>query len=153
MIFINSFNQTLYLLKKNSIQFETKISTSCKGMGCQEGSFQTPIGLHTITSKIGEGLTLGTLFKYRRPTSKIITNIPSDDADYITTRIIRLAGLENGLNQNDSVDSYRRYIYIHGTPHKDKLGFAKSHGCIRMSDEDIVELFDQVDVGSLVFID
>jgi len=153
MIFINSSNQTLYLLKQNSIQFESKISTSCNGMGCREGSFQTPIGLHTITSKIGEGLAPGTLFKHRRPTSKIIDYTPSDDKDYITTRIMRLGGLENGFNQNDNVDSYKRYIYIHGTPHKDKLGLSKSHGCIRMRDEDIVELFNQVDVGTLVFID
>ena len=80
MIFINSSNQTLYLLKQNSIQFKSKISTSCNGMGCKEGSFQTPIGLHTITSKIGEGLAPGTLFKHRRPTNKIIDYIPSDDA-------------------------------------------------------------------------
>ena len=153
MIFINSSNQTLYLLKQNSIQFKRKISTSCSGMGCAEGSFQTPIGLHTITSKIGEGLAPGTLFKHRRPTNKIIDYIPSDDEDYITTRIIRLGGLENGLNQNDNVDSYKRYIYIHGTPHKDKLGLSKSHGCIRMCDEDIVKLFNQVDIGTLVFID
>ena len=71
----------------------------------------------------------------------------------ITTRIIRLGGLENGLNQNDNVDSYKRYIYIHGTPHKDKLGLSKSHGCIRMCDKDIVELFNKVDIGTLVFID
>ena len=153
MIFINSYNQTLYLLKQNSIQFKSKISTSCNGMGCKEGSFQTPIGLHTITSKIGEGLAPGTLFKHRRPTNRIIDCIPRDDADYITTRIIRLGGLENGINQNDNVDSYKRYIYIHGTPHKDKLGLSKSHGCIRMCDEDIVKLFKQVDVGTLVFID
>ena len=153
MIFINSFNQTLYLLKQNSIQFKTKISTSSNGMGCAEGSFRTPIGLHTITSKIGEGLALGTLFEHRKPTNKVIDNIPDDDADYITTRIIRLGGLEDGFNQNDNVDSYKRYIYIHGTPHRDNLGLAKSHGCIRMCDEDIVALFNQVDVGTLVFID
>ena len=105
------------------------------------------------TSKLGEGLAPGTLFKQRRPTNKIIDYIPGDDEDYITTRIIRLGGLENGFNQNDNVDSYRRYIYIHGTPHKDKLGLSKSHGCIRMCDEDIVELFNQVEVGTLVFID
>ena len=122
-------------------------------MGCREGSFQTPIGLHTITSKIGEGLAPGTLFEHRKPTNKVIDNIPDDDADYITTRIIRLGGLEDGLNHNDNVDSYKRYIYIHGTPHKDKLGHKITWLYKNVCDEDIVKLFNLVDIGTLVFID
>ena len=102
---------------------------------------------------IGKGLPAGTLFKNRRPTKKVIKKIPLDNSDYITSRILRLNGLEEGKNKGDNVDSYNRYIYIHGTPHSNTLGSKQSQGCIRMSDSAVIKLFDLVDQNTLVLID
>lgn len=153
MIFVNSSNQTLYLFKNNSLIFESKVSTSIHGMGCKMNSFKTPTGLHKVSSMIGRGLPAGTLFKNRRPTEKVVKKIPMDNSDYITSRILRLNGLEEGKNKGGDVDSYNRYIYIHGTPHCNKLGSKQSQGCIRMSDSDVIKLFDLVDHKTLVLID
>ena len=153
MIFVNSTNQTLYLLKDNSLIFESRISTSKHGMGCRMNSFKTPTGLHRVSSMLGKGLPVGTLFKNRRPTEKVIRKIPLDNSDYITSRILRLNGLEEGKNMGGDVDSYNRYIYIHGTPHCNTLGSKQSQGCIRMSDRDVIKLFDLVDQKTLVLID
>lgn len=153
MIFINTTNQRLYLLDNYEIKYVFSISTSLNGTGCLEDSYKTPIGLHTVVSKIGNGLPAGTLFKNRRPTKKIINYLPTDTYDYITSRIIRLSGLEDDINRGSNVDTYNRYIYIHGTPHTDQLGEPKSHGCIRMSDNDVITLFDCVKYKTLVLID
>ena len=153
MIFVNSSNQTLYLFKHDSLIFESKISTSKYGMGCRMNSFKTPTGLHSVSSMLGRGLPAGTLFKNRRPTEKVIKKIPLDNLDYITSRILRLNGLEEGKNRGGDVDSYNRYIYIHGTPHLNTLGSRQSQGCIRMSDRDVIKLFDLVDQKTLVLID
>ena len=153
MIFINTKKQKLYLLVNHKIKYEFSISSSYKGTGCQVDSNQTPIGLHTVISKIGNGLPAGTLFKNRRPTKKIINYLPADKYDYITSRIIRLSGLEDKINKGGEVDTYNRYIYIHGTPHIDKLGQPESHGCIRMSDNDVITLFNSIKYKTHVLID
>ena len=153
MIFVNSSNQTLYLFKDDRLIFESKVSTSKYGMGCRMNSLKTPTGLHSVSSMFGKGLPAGTLFKNRRPTEKIIKEIPLDNSDYITSRILRLNGLEEGKNRGGDVDSYNRYIYIHGTPHCNTLGSKQSQGCIRMSDTDVIKLFDLVDLKTLVLID
>ena len=153
MIFVNSSNQTLYLFKDDSLVFKSKISTSKYGMGCKMNSYKTPTGLHRVSSMIGKGLPVGTLFKNRRPTKKVIKKIPLDNSDYITSRILRLNGLEEGKNKGDNVDSYYRYIYIHGTPYSNTLGSKQSQGCIRMSDSAVIKLFDLVDQNTLVLID
>ncbi len=152
MIFINSENQKLHLVKNNDIVFESDISTSRYGLGCISDSYKTPVGLHLVSSMIGDGLPVGTLFNNRVASSKIINYIPHDDDDYITSRIIRLSGLEEGTNKGGNVDTFDRYIYIHGTPHSDKLGRAESHGCIRMSDADVIKLYNLVNLRELVLI-
>ena len=153
MIFVNSSNQKLYLFKDDTLIFESKISTSKHGMGCKMNSLKTPTGLHRVSTMLGEGLPAGTLFKNRIPTEKVIKKIPLDNSDYITSRILRLNGLEEGKNKGGDVDSYNRYIYIHGTPHCDTLGSKQSQGCIRMSDTDVIKLFNLVDLKTLVLID
>ena len=153
MIFVNSSNQKLYLFKDDTLIFESKISTSKHGMGCKMNSLKTPTGLHRVSTMLGEGLPAGTLFKNRVPTEKFIKKIPLDNSDYITSRILRLNGLEEGKNRGGDVDSYNRYIYIHGTPHCNTLGSKQSQGCIRMSDTDVIKLFDLVDLKTLVLID
>ena len=153
MIFINSSKQTLYLFKEDNLIFESKVSTSKYGMGCKMNSYKTPTGLHSVSSMIGKGLPAGTLFRNRKPTEKVIKKMPLDNSDYITSRILRLNGLEEGKNKGGDVDSYNRYIYIHGTPHCNTLGSKQSQGCIRMSDRAIIKLFDLVNQETLVLID
>lgn len=153
MIFVNSCNQTLYYFRDNILVNQFRISTSIHGMGCRMNSYKTPTGLHNIAAMIGHGLPIGTLFKHRKPTNEVIKEIPKDNRDYITTRILRLNGLEEGKNKGGNVDSYNRYIYIHGSPYHNKLGSKQSEGCIRMSDNDVVELFKLVNNKTLVLID
>ena len=153
MIFINSSNQTLYLFREDNLIFESKVSTSKYGMGCKMNSYKTPTGLHSVSSMIGKGLPAGTLFRNRKPTEEVIKKTPLDNSDYITSRILRLNGLEEGKNKGGDVDSYNRYIYIHGTPHCNTLGSKQSQGCIRMSDRAIIKLFDLVNQDTLVLID
>jgi lipoprotein-anchoring transpeptidase ErfK/SrfK len=131
------------------------VSTAANGVGEQTGSHCTPRGRHRIAEKIGADAPLGTAFKSRVPTGEIWT--PELDAefpgrDWILTRILWLEGLEPGTNQGGSVDSHGRFIYIHGTNEEHKLGTPASHGCIRMKNEDVAELFKLVPVGTEVRI-
>jgi lipoprotein-anchoring transpeptidase ErfK/SrfK len=115
-------------------------------------SGQTPVGWHRIWMRIGSGAPLGTVFKARRPTGQIRPDAPPSHGDWITTRILWLEGLEPGLNQGSDVDTRRRYIYIHGTPHTSDLGKPVSAGCVRMEGRDILTLFSRVRIGDPVFI-
>ncbi len=147
--------QRLYLLQEGRLLKAYPVSTSAFGPGSLEGSNQTPLGLHRVRAKIGEGEPLGMVFKGRRPTGHIAQileepiDVPEDD---ITTRILWLEGLEPGINQGGEVDSYRRYIYIHGTPEEGLIGRPASHGCVRMTNEDVLDLFERLDEGALVYI-
>ena len=132
-----------------------RISTAANGSGCEWGSFQTPRGLHRIRLKIGEGCPINTVFVGRRPTGEVFSPaIPHDskNRDWILSRILWLEGLVPKLNRGGSVDTLRRHIYIHGTADEHQLGMPVSHGCIRMANSDVIDLFDRVNTGSLVTI-
>lgn len=131
------------------------VSTAANGAGEQSGSYCTPRGRHRIAEKIGAGAPLYAAFKSRQPTGEIWT--PGLDAahparDWILSRILWLEGLEPGKNQGDAVDTHDRYIYIHGTNEEHKIGTPASHGCIRMKNADVAQLFDLVEVGTEVRI-
>ncbi|MBF0186357.1 MAG: L,D-transpeptidase [Magnetococcales bacterium] len=129
------------------------ISTGSAGFGTKDGSGMTPTGLHRIAARIGEGEPLGMVFKGREATGEQLKiGTPPPPGDWITTRILRLEGCQPGHNQGSGCDSFERYIYIHGTPHTGSLGRPDSHGCIRMADEDVCELFDRVHVGTPVLV-
>jgi hypothetical protein len=147
--------QRLTLYEEGTPIAEYLVSTAIKGVGEKNGSEQTPRGLHEIRAMIGSGAPLGAVFRGRRPTGEICT--PEllhnhSKRDWITTRILWLRGLEPGINRFGNVDTMRRYIYIHGTPWEDLIGSPASHGCIRMRNDDIVELFDRVAAGTRVLI-
>ena len=151
-------NQTLSLFEKSSMpsctdeyKFLKKFpcSTSRFGIGQIEGSNCTPLGLHCIAEKIGDGLPAGTVFKARQPIGHTSKGIP--DAK-ITTRILWLEGLEPGLNRGGNVDSHARYIYIHGTGDQSTIGTPSSCGCIHLADADIIPLFEKLPSGTLVWI-
>jgi L,D-transpeptidase YbiS len=131
------------------------VSTASKGAGCASGSFCTPVGLHRVRAKIGQGLPVNAVFVRRRPTGEIFSPAMGalyPDRDWILSRILWLQGLEPGVNRGPGVDTLRRFIYIHGTNEEQRIGQPASHGCIRMRNHDIVELFDRVPVGALVRI-
>ncbi len=148
-------SQRLYLLKNQSLLKEFIVSTSRFGIGSQLDSYKTPVGAHQIAECIGDGCELFEIFEGREATGKIadiVVEKKSSELDLILTRILRLRGLEANKNCGDGVDSYDRYIYIHGTHEEGLLGIPASHGCIRMANTDVKELFEQVTEGVFVYI-
>ncbi len=147
-IVVSVARQTLRLLDDaGSLLREYRVSTGKAGVGEVAGSFRTPRGRHLIRAKIGRGAPENTIFVRRRPTGEVWS--PEFGAlhpgrDWILTRILWLSGCEPGRNRLGNVDTMRRYIYIHGTPDGVEMGVPGSHGCIRMRNADIVELFDRV---------
>jgi len=150
-------NQKLYLLDANlQIVQEYPISSSAFGIGNRSGSFQTPLGEHIIIEKIGEHAPMMEVFIGRKPQgilSDLVDQGVELPEDIITSRIMWLKGKEPGRNEGGDVDSYLRYIYIHGTSDEDKIGSPASHGCIRMKNADVIELFELVDTGYPVYIE
>ena len=131
------------------------VSTALKGAGEQKNSYCTPRGRHVIRAKIGEGAPINSVFRGRRPTGEIWTpelGAQYPGRDWILTRILWLSGCEPGFNRLGNVDSMQRYIYIHGTPDSEPMGQPGSHGCVRMRNRDVIELFDLVPVGIPVTI-
>jgi lipoprotein-anchoring transpeptidase ErfK/SrfK len=131
------------------------ISSSRHGAGERNGSFCTPRGLHVIRAKIGAGQPVNTVFVRRRPTGEIYDSdlaAQHPGRDWILTRILWLSGCEVGFNRLGDVDTMRRYIYIHGTPDSVVLGQPGSIGCIRMHNNDLLDLFERVQVGDSVTI-
>lgn len=131
------------------------VSTAANGAGEMFGSFCTPRGKHIIRARIGAGQPENTVFVGRRPTGEIYTpelGAQFPGRDWILTRILWLSGCETGFNRLGKSDTMRRYIYIHGTPDSVQLGMADSHGCIRMRNTDLIELFDLVPAGTAVEI-
>lgn len=143
--------QRLFLKDKDRLLGSYPISTSKYGIGSKSDSNRTPLGRHRIVSKIGRNACPGTIFKRRRNTGKT-ARINKGGGDSITTRILRLEGLENGVNKGKGIDSFQRCIYIHGTPEEQLIGKPASHGCIRMRNRDIIELFNLVKRNTLVKI-
>jgi len=148
-------SQQLILSQADTIVKSYRVSTAKNGPGEIFGSECTPRGRHMIRAKIGENAALNTVFVGRRATGEqynadLQARFPK--RDWILTRLLWLSGLEPGLNRLGNVDTMRRYIYIHGCPDKDPMGIPSSHGCIKMRNLDVIELFDQVPVNTSVFI-
>lgn len=153
-VVIEISKQKLSLFNRTGLVKSYPVSTSKYGIGNQSGSNKTPLGLHRIISKIGRNAHIGTIFKKRRNTGKTVTvyRKQAKAVDLITTRILRLEGLEPGVNKGKGIDSFKRCIYIHGTPEEWLIGRPASHGCIRMKNRDIIELFNLVRKNTLVEI-
>lgn len=153
-IIINIELQSLDFIDNNEI-LHYPISSAKNGVGQENGSFCTPLGKHIIRAKIGAGQPLNTVFVKRRPTGEIYTpelGAKFPGRDWILTRILWLSGCERGFNRLGSVDTMRRYIYIHGSPDSVEMGKPGSIGCIRMHNHDLLELFDSVAAGTEVEI-
>ena len=138
--------QKIFLIERNKISFEADVSTSKYGIGHEEGSFKTPVGVHCISKKIGKDQPKYTVFKGRKPTKNKYDLESIPDEDLITSRIIWLDDIDPKIN------ILSRYIYIHGTPHEEDIGTPASHGCIRMKNDEIINLFESVNLGMPVII-
>ena len=146
--------QEMALLEKGEISAVFAISTSKNSPSCLADSYGTPTGLHAVADKIGADAPEGTVFKGRVSTGQVYDQVSTEDAErnLITSRILRLRGLEIGKNCGEGRDSYDRYIYIHGSNHENRIGQPFSGGCVEMLNADVIELFDQVDEGDLIWI-
>ena len=153
-IYVSVGEQRMYLYEGKSLTDVFVISTSAYGVNSVKNSFGTPLGLHKIADKIGDDAAIGTVFIGRENTGKLFSEYPDwKDRGYVTTRIIRLKGLELGKNLGGDCDTYDRYIYIHGIPNELKIGKPSTHGCIGMLNREIVYFYKKIKADSLVLID
>ncbi|MFO8153172.1 L,D-transpeptidase family protein [Thioalkalivibrio sp.] len=148
--------QRLYVVDRGHPPEHYPVSTAANGVGNREGSGQTPLGLHRVARRIGDAAPAGTVFRGRVATGEIapVLTDPGQHGpgDRITSRILWLEGLEAGHNRGGKLDSFGRYIYIHGTDEEGRIGTPASHGCVRMRNADIIALFPRVPLHSLVLI-
>ncbi len=147
--------QKIYLLKDQQLYKQFSVSTSRFGVGQKQDSNKTPIGIHCVAEKIGADAQCGEIFNARQRTHQqacIEEKEISTKEDCITSRILWLSGLEAGVNKGADVDSHARYIYIHGTHEEGLVGQPASIGCIRMKNQDVIEVFDYLHESSLVII-
>lgn len=152
---IDISQQRLYLKQNDNLIKSYPISSSKYGEGSTENSNMTPLGLHVIKEKIGTDVPINTLFISRINTKRTVNIENSRNKtkdDHITSRILWLDGLEEGKNKGQGVDSYSRYIYIHGTHEEGLIGEKASHGCIRMLNNDVIDLYNYVNIGTEVYI-
>ena len=155
IVIVDVSEQQLSLYQDGRPVAHWPVSTSQYGTGNRENSLRTPLGVHRVARMIGADAPVGTLFKARRDTGRTVTILTDDraaDGDYVTTRILWLEGLEPGVNKGPGIDSFKRYIYIHGTAEEGRIGRPFSHGCVRMDNRAVIELFDRVREGTLVEI-
>lgn len=155
-IHISLNDQTLTGYRAGEPVCRYAVSTALNGPGEQEGSGCTPRGAHRVRARIGDGLPLGAVFIGRRPTGEVWSQALADQfptRDWILTRILWLCGEQVGFNRGGRVDSQRRYIYLHGTGDDQPMGEPLSHGCIRLRNADMLELFERTPVGCSVQID
>jgi len=155
IIDIDVNKQKLTLLEGDVVVASYPVSTAKNGIGQKNGSECTPSGWHTIRIKIGVAANENTIFIGRRKSAETFNEKLKQqhpERDWILTRILWLSGLESGKNKGGEVDTLRRYIYIHGCPDSDSFSTPLSHGCVKMRNKDIIELFDNVDTGTRVLI-
>jgi hypothetical protein len=155
IIYVSVKNQKMYYISNDVIIKEFLISTAKKGVGNQKNSNMTPYGLHYIKEKHGSktpqnGRMIGRVFYGQIAT--IYSDTTTSKTDDITSRILWLSGYEKDINKGSDVDSYERFIYIHGTSEEGKIGTPASHGCIRMLNKDVIELYSMTKIGTKVLI-
>ena len=143
--------QRLHLLSGSESICSWPVSTAANGIGGDSGSFRTPPGWHRVHRRIGAGAERGAVFVSREPTGEVWQGETRDD-DLILTRVLTLEGLEDGINRGPGCDSLERYVYVHGTNHEEALGRPVSHGCVRMANDAVEELFERVVEGDYLVV-
>mgnify|MGYP003435823830 FL=1 len=155
LLHISLADQCLYGFSAGQLKVRLAVSTARNGPGELTGSFCTPRGLHRVEQRIGDDMPLAAVFKGRQWTGEIWSQKLHEQypqRDWVLTRILWLSGCEPGVNQGGAVDSFQRYIYLHGTPDCEPLGIALSHGCVRLRNTDILQLYPRVPVHCAVRI-
>ena len=155
VLFVSVAEQKMYHIEKDKILNSYVISSSSYGVGNKVGSNKTPLGLHKVKDKFGNetplnGRMVGRVFYGQ--IAQVYSDTTRSKTDDITSRILWLDGLEDELNKGEGIDSYKRFIYIHGTSEEGRLGTPASHGCIRMKNKAVIELYDKINIGTLVLI-
>jgi lipoprotein-anchoring transpeptidase ErfK/SrfK len=152
VLYVSVRSQRMYHVQGRRMLAEYTISTAAKGLGGEQDSYRTPTGLHYVRERHGGGLPAWSILQDRQPSGEIADSTATATRDVITSRILWLSGMESGLNEGGQVDSYARWIYIHGTADEASLGTPSSHGCIRMRNRDVIGLYDRIPIGALVVI-
>ena len=153
VLYISIHRQTLFHVRGGRLEHEYPVATARRGLGCTVDSYQTPTGLHQVAEKHGDGAPPLGILQDRRFTGEVADpDFSGVDKDWITSRILWLDGLEEGINSGPGVDSRERYIYIHGTANERSIGTPSSMGCIRMRNSDVIRLYEEVPLGCLVVI-
>jgi len=151
-LWVSVARQQLIGVRGGRVRFVYRCSTAAKGVGSRENSYRTPLGWHEVGERFGDGLSWGAVLSSRKPTGAVWKPGEKTAKDLVLSRILWLRGLEPGLNKGKGIDSHDRYIYIHGTPAEAKLGTPASMGCVRLSNDDVIALFDVAATGTKVLI-
>lgn len=151
-LWVSVDHQKLVGIEGHRIVFVFPCSTAERGTGSRENSYMTPLGWHYVDERFGDDAPLGAIFKSRIYQNEIWSPGDKTQKDLVLTRIMWLRGMEYGKNAGPGIDSHDRYIYIHGTPAEDKIGTPASHGCIRLKNHDVIEVFNKTKAGTRVLI-
>ena len=154
LLLVSIKQQRLYHQKEGKSVKTYVASTSLKPPSCKEDSLGTPWGLHKVCEVIGEGQSLGMVFQGRKPIGVPYWNCEEamQQKNLITSRILRLTGLQEGLNLGGKQDTFKRFVYLHGTNHEEHLGKPSSSGCIQLGNQEIIDLANQITLGSHLYI-
>ncbi len=151
-VWVSIHDQKFYLIEGRRILWETPCSTAAKGAGSKMHSFKTPLGWHRVAEKVGDGRPWGQIFREKKPAKEVWKRGDPVKEDLVLTRVLVLSGEEPGRNQGGDVDSYARAIYIHGTNDEEHIGTPTSHGCVRLTNDDVLRAFERIPAGTLVLI-
>ncbi|MBK7382587.1 MAG: L,D-transpeptidase [Flavobacteriales bacterium] len=153
LLYISVQRQRLFHVRNGELIAEFAIATASNGLGSQQDTYRTPTGLHRVSEKFGDGVPPFGILRDREFTGQLADpDFSGIDKDWITARVLWLSGLEPGVNQGGEVDSHERFIYIHGTANEKSVGSPTSKGCIRMRNADVIDLYEQVPIGTLVVV-
>lgn len=151
-VWVSASEQVLRVVQGSTLLYQARCATATNGLGSEMNSLKTPLGWHKVVRKLGDGAVRGQVFRSREATREVWQPGEQPSEDLVLTRVLLLDGLEPGLNKGGNVDSFARNIYIHGTNDEPRLGIPSSHGCVRLSNDDVVEVFNLLPEGTIVLI-
>jgi len=151
-IWVSIKEQMLRVIRGSAIVTETRCSTAAKGPGSKADSFQTPLGWHSVAEKFGNDAPWGQVFRDKHATKEIWKRGDPVKEDLVLTRMLTLRGEEPGKNKGGDVDSFDRNIYIHGTNYEEKIGTPASHGCVRLTNDDVITLYEMIPLNTQILI-
>lgn len=151
-VWVSVDEQVLRIVRDGKVVWQVPCATAAKGTGSKMNSYQTPLGWHSVKKKVGDGAPSGQVFRGAQATKEIWKPGQETKEDLVLTRILWLTGEEPGKNLGGDVDSYSRYIYIHGTNEEEKIGTPSSHGCVRLKNADVIKAYELIPEGTPVLI-